>query len=34
MADKKISELTQLTARTQDDVIAIVDSSTTKKNKS
>jgi len=31
MADKKISELTQLTARTQDDVIAIVDSSTTKK---
>lgn len=31
MADKKISELTQLTARTQDDVIAIVDSNTTKK---
>lgn len=31
MADKKISELTQLTARTQNDVIAIVNSNTTKK---
>jgi hypothetical protein len=31
MADKKISELTQLTARTQDDVIAIVDGGATKK---
>ena len=29
--DKKISELTQLTARTEQDVIAIVNSSTTKK---
>lgn len=29
--DKKISELTQLTARTEQDVIAIVNGSTTKK---
>ena len=29
--DKKISELTQLTARTQSDIVAIVNDSTTKK---
>ena len=31
MADKKISELTQLTARTELDVVAIVNGGTTKK---